>query len=82
MQNIITKYTLDISGDFLSTLGFMIYLEIIELNFCGFNYDIKKEIYVRSISESSTSEMIDKKFIYLNDGDIEEKSIDSEKNNN
>ena len=39
---------LDESGDIGSIIGFLIYLEIIELNFCGFNFNLKKNIIERS----------------------------------
>lgn len=48
----ITKFFLDISGDIISILGFLIYLEIIELNFNGYNYDLRKNIIERSSNES------------------------------
>jgi len=34
---IIPKYILDTTGDFLSLIGFLVFLELIELNFCDFN---------------------------------------------
>ena len=45
------KFLLDESGDIASILGFLIYLEIIELNFCNFNFNLKKNIAHRSESE-------------------------------
>ena len=47
-----TKFFLDITGDFFSVLGFLIYLEIIVLNFCKYDYNIKKNIIRRSFGES------------------------------
>ena len=38
----VKKFLLDVSGDIGSIIGFLIYLEIIELNFCGFNFNLKK----------------------------------------
>ena len=49
----ITKFSLDISGDISAFIGFLIYLEIIILNFKGFNYNIKKNIMIRSNVEST-----------------------------
>ena len=46
------KFLLDISGDILSFFGFLIYLEIIEMNFCSFEYNTKKNITGRSYDES------------------------------
>ena len=40
-------------GQFISFLGCIIYLELIGLNFCGLNKDLKKNIMDRSFSESS-----------------------------
>ena len=42
------KFVLDIIGNVLSFFGFLIYLEMIELNFCGFNYNLRKNIIKRS----------------------------------
>ena len=52
MGNKGAKFILDITGDLLSFVGFLIYLEIIELNFCSFNYDTKRNITGRSYDES------------------------------
>ena len=38
------KFSLDILGDILSSIGFLIYLEIIELNFCGLNYYLRRKM--------------------------------------
>ena len=54
-DNGITKYFLDISGDFLCLIGFLIYLEVIELNFCGFNYNLKQKISQRGINDHLAS---------------------------
>ena len=51
MKNIEYKFTLDISEDFLSFIGFAIYLELIELNFCGLNYNLGRHISIRAYSE-------------------------------
>ena len=42
------KFILDTSGDILSTIGFLIYLEIIELNFCGLNFYLRRKISERA----------------------------------
>ena len=47
----IAKYFLDISGDIFCLIGLLIYFEIIELNFCDLNYDLKMNITKRGISE-------------------------------
>ena len=45
------KLILDSLGDILSTIGFLIYLEIIELNFCGLNYYLRRKISERADDE-------------------------------
>ena len=44
---LLEKFLLDISGDIASIIGFLIFLEMIELNFCGFNYNLMKNIINR-----------------------------------
>ena len=46
-----TKFALDIAGDIISSIGFLVYLEIIELNFCGLNYNLKRKIADRADDE-------------------------------
>ena len=41
------KISLDFSSDFVSIIGYLIYLEIIELNFCKFDYNIRRNILDR-----------------------------------
>ena len=50
-ENQLKKFLLDESGDVASIIGFLIYLEMIELNFCGFNYNLKKNIINRGEDE-------------------------------
>jgi len=45
------KFLLDISGDVFSIIGFFIYLEMIELNFCKLDYNLKKNIIERGEKE-------------------------------
>ena len=45
------RFVLDILGDGLCCIAFIIYLEIIELKFCGCNYNLKKNISQRADSE-------------------------------
>ena len=42
------KFLLDIGGDIITIIGLLIYLEIIVLKFCGFDYNIKKNIINRA----------------------------------
>jgi hypothetical protein len=46
-----SKFFVDILSESLSFIGFLIYLEIIELHFCGLYYDLKKYIIRRSIKD-------------------------------
>ena len=45
------KFATDESGDIGAIIGFLIYLEIIQLNFCGLNYNIRKNIIYRGEKE-------------------------------
>ena len=46
------QYFIDITSDIIAFIGFLIYLEIIELNFYGFNDNLTKNIISRSGIES------------------------------
>ena len=52
IKYILIKFFLDIFGDFFSIFGFLIYLEMIELNFGKYNYNTKQNIISRSFGES------------------------------
>ena len=52
----LTKFYLDIAGDITAAIGFLIYLEIVILNFNGYNYNIKSNIIIRSHDDSSLKE--------------------------
>ena len=45
------KFFLDISGDIISLIGFLIYLEIVILKFCDFDYNTDENISIRGIQE-------------------------------
>ena len=45
------KFSLDVLGDILSSFGFLVYLEIIELNFCELNYNLRRKISDRASIE-------------------------------
>jgi len=45
------RFLLNFIGYCLTIIGFLIYLEIIELNFCGFNYNLRKKIIERSVED-------------------------------
>ena len=59
----ISKFFLDSSGDILSILGCLVYLEIIELNFNGYNFNLRKNIIQRSLIDSND---IEKKMTEIN----------------
>ena len=40
-------FLIDFSSDITAIIGFLIYLEIIELNFCKLNKDLRKNIIMR-----------------------------------
>ena len=46
------KFILDSSGDLFSIIALLIYLEIVELNFKEYNYNLRKNIIQRSMIES------------------------------
>jgi len=50
-ENQLKKFLLDESIDIASIFGLLIYLEMIELNFCGFNFNLKKNIIIRGKEE-------------------------------
>ena len=80
-DNLTQKFLLDESGDIASIIGFLIYLEIIELNFCGLNYNLKKNIIIRSESDVNGLFISD----YDSDSDSEDDNNDHdivELNNN
>ncbi len=68
------KFILDISGDIFYFFAIIIYLEIIELNFCGFNYDTKREISIRADNDQIENDK-EKYFVFLQNGDVDEISI-------
>ena len=49
------KYFLDISGDFFCLIGFLIYLEVIQINKWGLNTNLKKYISERCNLENISS---------------------------
>ena len=55
------KFLLDLSGDITSIFCFLIHLEIIELNFCGLNFNLKKNIISRSESDYKFSFVFNEK---------------------
>ena len=75
-QNQLKKFLLDESGDIASIIGFLIYLEMIELNFWGFNYNLKKNIINRGesdykISLNQNDTLRDERFSSVDSSDLE-----------
>ena len=52
MKYLNQTFFLDLSSDIAAIIGFLIFLEIIEFNFCELNRDLRKYIISRSKSES------------------------------
>ncbi len=73
----IINFFLDFFGDILSFFGFLVYLEMIELNFCNLYYNLRKNIMKRGLYEIYENENTDTSF--NNDTtDDEEDSDDSD----
>ena len=72
----INKFLLDISGDIASIIGFLIYLEIIELNFCKLNYNLKKNIISRGENDYKFSFCINRKYKEVNSDSSEDSDDD------
>ena len=68
-----TKFFLDISGDIIAIIGFLIYLEIIILNFWNLDYNVKLNIIKRGIEDSKNFN------INFNDDENEEEQEEDEK---
>ena len=76
INDMIKRIIIDIIQDVLGFIAFLIYLEIIELNFCKCNYNLKKNISKRGELDSSI-ELNESNFLFFINGDIEEvKKID------
>ena len=59
---IIEKFLLDLFQDIFCFLGFLVYLEIIQLDFCGFNYNLRDEIIKRGDQELDNMSTSDDSF--------------------
>ena len=64
------KFILDLTGDIVSIIGFFIYLEIIEINICKLNYNLRRYIIIRG-----NNELYDD---YLDNGESRENIFDEE----
>ena len=69
------KYVIDTIGDFLCIFAYLIYLEIIKLNFCNLNFNLRDNIITRGQTELSPKELI-------NENDDSDSSIDRGDTNN
>ena len=82
-NDMIKRFVLDISGDVLCCIAFIIYLEIIEIKFCKCNYNLKKNISERGDLEIRDSS-INKDFLINDNEDIEkvnkEKGVEMDSN--
>ena len=71
----LAEIIIEIVGDLFALIGFFIYLEIIELNFCKLNYNIRKKIIERSIEDSNTDiDEDDNNLLFNRDSDVSELS--------
>jgi len=59
ISNNLLKFILEISTSFLAFLAFSIFLEFIELNFCLFNFNLRKNIEGRSATDSYNNYELD-----------------------
>ena len=70
------KILLDLLEDFLNVLTFLIYTEIIELNFCKFNYNLRKNIILRGIINDSSLYDLDAISVNSENGEEENQKDD------
>ena len=76
------RFFLDISGDFICLIGFFIYLEIIELNICNLNHDLRKNISKRGILKESEKIKFNNTFPILDEEEEEDEKDKEEEDNN
>ena len=69
----------DFFSQFFGILGILVYIEFIELNFCNLNYNLKKNIIDRSLSDVSESGFIIKDDLKINTDD-DDSTINSNDN--
>ena len=75
------RFFLDFSSDLTAFIGFLIYLEIIELNFCGLNINLRKYIIERSINDNDSKEDIYMEMDAASISDDEDDVKDNENDN-
>ena len=73
------RFFLDIASDFVCLIGFFIYLEIIELNVCKLNYNLRKNIIHRGILDEIAHLKMNESFalIYAENEEEEDNSRNS-----
>ena len=71
MKYLNARFFLDTASDITAIIGFLIYLEIIELNFCNLNKNLRKYIILRSEDESSNIESENDSF-FIEDDEMNE----------
>ena len=69
---------MDLFADILDVMTFLIYTEIIELNFCKFNYNLRKNIMLRVIINDFKQYHIDSMNINEDEDEEEEEGIMNE----
>ena len=72
------KIFMDLFADILDVMTFLIYTEIIELNFCKFNYNLRKNIMLRGIINDFKQYHIDSMNINEDEDEEEEEGIMNE----
>ena len=73
---------LDFFSDFISIFGYLIYLEIIELHFCQYDYNIRRNIFERSYLDADLSDLTSKSFSSLDGEKSSFSSYKTSKSNN
>ena len=79
IEYITGKFILDTTGDYLSLLGFLVFLEIIELNFYDLNKNLRRKIMDRSVEESIN--LLEDNFPHDDDDDDDDDNKEDRKTN-
>lgn len=70
------KFILDIIVDFICLFGYLIYLEVIKLNFCGLNYNLTENITIRGEDELPSGRLINENDTETDNQNENEKEYD------
>ena len=65
------KLYLDFFGDFVSIFGYLVYLEIIELHFCEYDYNVRRNIFDRGDLDADLTDLEDLNNSLKNGSDID-----------